>query len=194
MLDCQVYPVSRLISLLGPAKRVAGMVNTLIPKRIVGGGKHVESDVDDNVTLVVEWENGQQAVIRTLWGTSFSRNDTAVYGRKGTLWISGGQVILHSPQGEIPDAEPIDWHGFSDCYRVPIRPETPNESMIDHFVQSIAAGAQPRCSGKLQLHVHEVLFQGYRAAETGQTQELTTTFTPWHEVPASFSDTRDGYV
>ena len=44
------------------------MVNTLIPKRIVGGGKTVDSDVDDNVTLIVEWETGQQAVVRTQGG------------------------------------------------------------------------------------------------------------------------------
>src|SRR5688572_1297187 len=39
MLDCLVYPVSRLISFLGPAKRVTGRVNTLIPHRIVGEGR-----------------------------------------------------------------------------------------------------------------------------------------------------------
>ncbi|MCC2671528.1 MAG: oxidoreductase domain protein [Armatimonadetes bacterium] len=194
MLDCQVYPVSRLISLLGPAKRVAGMVNTLIPHRIVGDGKRVESDVDDNVTLVVEWETGQQAVIRTLWGTSFTRNDTTVYGRQGTLWISGGQVILHAPGGLVAGGEPIEWQGFKDCYRMPISPSTPNESMIDHFVQSIRTGSEPRCSGRLQLHVHEILFKGYEAAATGRTLDLETTFEPWHQVDPAFYDTRGGFV
>ena len=47
---------------------------------------------------------------------------------------------------------------------------------------------------KLQLHVHEILFKGYRAAETGQTQELETTFPLWHAVPPGFYDTRDGWV
>lgn len=196
MLDCQVYPTSRLVSLLGPASRVTGRVNTLIPHRIVGGGKQVESDVDDNVTLIVEWATGQQAVVRTLWGTSFSRNDTVVYGRKGTLWISSGQVILHQPHGApaVAGAEPIEWQGFRDCYRMPIPADTPNESHIDHFVQSVQSGTQPRCDGRLQLHVHEILFKGYAAAETGQVQTLETRFTPWHEVPASFYNTRDGYV
>lgn len=194
MLDCLVYPMSRLISLLGPAVRVTAAVNTLIPKRIVGGGKHVDSGVDDNVTLIVEWANGQQAVVRTLWGTSFTRNDTTIYGRKGTLWLSGGQVILHSPERGIEDAERIEWHSFQNCYRVPIRPDTPNESLIDHFVASIQSGTEPRCSGRLQLHVHEILFKGYRAAETGQTQTLDTSFKPWHTVNAEFYDTRSTYI
>lgn len=194
MLDCLVYPMSRLISLLGPAMQVTAAVNTLIPRRIVRDGKRVDSDVDDNVTLIVEWASGQQAVVRTLWGTSFTRNDTAIYGRKGTLWLGGGQVTIHSPEREIPDAEPIAWQGIADCYRAPILPETPNESIIDHFVESIKSGTEPRCSGKLQLHVHEILFKAYRAAETGQTQSLETTFEPWHSVNPEFYDTRSEYI
>src|SRR5207248_4580604 len=46
MLDCLVYPMSRLISLLGPAPRVTAMANTLIPQPIAGGGKRGHSDVD----------------------------------------------------------------------------------------------------------------------------------------------------
>jgi len=194
MLDCLVYPMSRLVSFLGPARRVAAMVNTLLPKRIVGEGKRVDSDVDDNVTLLVEWKDGQQAVVRTLWGTSFSRNDTAIYGRKGTLWLSGGQVVLHSPHAPVEGAEAVEWQGFKDCYRVPVSPGTPNESLIGHFVESIRTGTQPKNNGRLQLHVHEILFRGYEAAATGQTQELETTFEPWHAVDPGFYDTRDGYV
>jgi predicted dehydrogenase len=194
MLDCLVYSVSRLISLVGPARRVAAQVNTLIPRRIVGEGKHVDSDVDDNVTLLLEWENGQQAVARSLWGTSFTRNDTVVYGRRGTLWLSGGQVVLHSPHAPVAGGEAVEWQGFKDCYRVKPTADTPNESIIDHFVASIQAGTEPKCNGKLQLHVHEILFKGYQAAKTGQTQELETTFTPWHAVDPGFYDTRSNYI
>jgi predicted dehydrogenase len=182
LLDCLVYPVSRLIALLGPAKRV------------VGDGKTVDSDVDDNVTLLIEWADGQQAVARTLWGTSFVRNDTTIYGRKGTIWLTGGQVVVHSPQAAVPGGEPVEWQGFKDCFRVPISPETPNESIIDHFVASIQTGTPPRCDGRMQLHVHEILFKGRDAAATGQTQELETTFDLWHPVSPAFYNTRDRYL
>ncbi|MGV3722657.1 MAG: Gfo/Idh/MocA family protein [Actinomycetota bacterium] len=194
MLDCLVYPMSRLISLLGPASRVTAMVNTLIPKRIVGGGKRVNSDVDDNVTLIVEWPTGQQAVVRTLWGTSFARNDTTIYGRKGTLWLSGGRVVLHLPAGPVETVAPVEWQGFSNCYEAPISPETPNESLIDHFVECIKTGAQPRCSGKLQLHVHEILFAAYQSAAEERTVALKTTFEPWCALAPSFFDTRSDYI
>jgi predicted dehydrogenase len=194
MLDCAVYPVSRLISLLGPARRVTAQVNNLIPQRIVGEGKRVRSDVDDNVALLIEWEGGQQAVVRSLWGTSFSRNDSAVYGRRGTLWLSGSQLVIHSPQGAIPGAQAVEWQGFRDCYRVPVAPDVPQESILDHFVHSIRAGRSPTCSGPLQLHVHDILFRAYDAARTGQAQELRTTFTLWHSVAPEFYDTRASYI
>jgi hypothetical protein len=170
------------------------MVNTLIPKRVVGDGKRVDSDVDDNVTLIVDWAGGQQAVVRTLWGTSFVRNDSTVYGRNGTLWLSGNQVVLHSPGKAVDGAEPVQWQGFSDCYRVTIRPETPNESIVDHFVHSIQSGTQPKNNGRLQLHVHEILFKAYDSARTGHVQDLETTFEPWHSVDPAFYETRDTYI
>ena len=192
MLDCLVYPCSRLISLLGPAKRVTAMVNTLIPQRIVGDGKRVHSDVDDNVTLIVEWKTGQQAVIRVLWGTSFARNDTMVCGREGTLWLAGGEVVIHSPKREVPGCEAIEWRGFEDCFRAPVTHAS--ESMIEHFAACIRVGAEPKCGGKLQLHVHEILFRAYESAETGRTQELATTFDHWHEIDPAFHDTRSQFI
>jgi predicted dehydrogenase len=197
MLDCLVYPMSRVISLLGPAARVTGLVNTLIPHRIVAGGARVESDVDDNVTLIVEWPGGQQAVVRTLWGTSYTRNDTAIYGRRGTLWLSGSRVVVHAPHGAPAAAERLPdgaWLGLDACYELPIAADTPQESIVDHFVECIVHGRPPRCDGELQLHVHECLFRGYMAAATGRTQELASSFVPWHSPSPSLMETRDGFL
>ncbi|MHB1001706.1 MAG: Gfo/Idh/MocA family protein [Armatimonadota bacterium] len=194
MLDCVVYPMSRLISMLGPASRVTAFANNLIPHRICGNGAKCESNVDDNTSLLVEWADGQQAVVRTLWGTSFWRNDTTVYGRKGTIWFLGESMVIHSPEKPIPGGEPIVWQGFDNCYSVQARPDIKAESMIDHFADCIRDHAEPKCSGHLQLHVHEILFKAYKSVETGQTQDLTTTFTPWHPIDRSFYDTRDGWI
>lgn len=207
MLDSMVYPVSMLIGLLGPAQRVTGCVNTLIPHRLVGGqtvdltppqaGKDsrvVESNVDDNISLVVEWATGQQAILRTLWGTSFFRADTAIYGRQGTLWLTGfgSEVIIHSPLRPVSSATELTWNGIEHCYRLPVKPlqDMKDEGLIEHFVDCIEGLAKPTCDGEQQLHVHEILFKGYDAARTGQAQVLETTFTPWHVVDSRFMDTR----
>lgn len=194
MLDCVVYPMSRIVSMLGPAKRVTAMVNNLIPHRICGNGKLCESDVDDNVTLIVEWAGGQQVVVRTLWGTSFWRNDTTVYGRKGTVWFTGDRAIVHSPEKAISEGELINWQGFDNCYSIPASSEFADECMIGHFTKCIRDHKEPKCSGHLQLHVHEILFKGYVSAETGITQELETTFTPWNVIDPDFYNTRDGWI
>ncbi|GIX05606.1 MAG: hypothetical protein KatS3mg115_0009 [Candidatus Poribacteria bacterium] len=127
MLDCMVYPISRLISLLGRAERVTGLVNTLIPNRIVGGGKRVLSDVDDNVALLIEFAEGQVAVVRSLWGTAFVENSTTVFGREGTIVLPGdGRVLLQRRDGTapIPSAQPDEWRSWKGVFRVSRRPES----------------------------------------------------------------------
>jgi predicted dehydrogenase len=192
MLDTMVYPVADLIEILGPARRVTGFVNTLIPRRIVGD-QIVESNIDDNVSLVLEWSGGQQALLRAFWGSTLSRNDAIIYGRHATMIISGGdEVVIHSPDRPIQGAEAITWRGEKNCYRLPVKP-IPNitgEGLIDHFVDCILGLAVPKCGGAQQLHVHEILFKGYEANRTGRAQELTTTFRPWHAIDPSFLDTR----
>lgn len=214
MLDCLVYPMSRLVSLLGPAKRVTALVNNLIPQRIVAEGKRVDSDVDDNATLIVEWAGGQQAVVRTLWGTSFAQNNTAIYGRSATLFLDGANVVIHPradtlegwkdggaegnnllPIFHAPNLEyPIEWRGFANCACFPVDESIRAESMIEHFATCIRNRCEPKCSGRLQMHVHEILFRAYAAAETGKAQELETAFEPWHEVEPAFYNTRDGFI
>lgn len=207
-LDTLVYPVSSLIGMMGPAKRVTGFINTLIPHRILGdgatvdfvppprnatNGKTVESTVDDNATLVIEWPGGQHAIVRALWGTSIFRIDSAIYGRHGTLWISGNDVVIHSPEKVIPEATPATWGNYKSCYRVAVK-KMENEGLLDHFVDCIEGRAQPTCGGQKQLHVHEILFKGYEAARSGRTQELETTFTSWHHIDPAFHDTRSRLI
>ncbi len=197
VLDCMVYPVSRLVALLGPAVSVMAEANTLIPKRIVGEGKQVNSDVDDNVTVIVEFAGGQHAVIRTLWGMSFLQNNTIIYGRKGTVALndSGFPLVVHSPGLALPDAEQVTWRGVKDCY-VPHDKISliPQEDIMTHFVGCLRSGEQPIQTGRQQLHVHEIMFGAYRSAESGKRYELTTTFTPWSKLQPGIFDTRSEFL
>lgn len=197
VLDCLVYPVSRLITLLGPAQSVMAEVGTLIPKRIVNEGKRVESDVDDNVTVIVEFAGGQHAVIRTLWGTSFVQNNTLIYGRKGTVAIndSGYQLVVHSPHAPVKDAEPVVWRGYSDCYAPRlIESQNSEQDIMSHFIHCLRTGQQPKQHGRLQLHVHEVMFGAYESAASGHRYRLTTTFEAWNALPPSIFDTKSEFI
>lgn len=198
ILDCMVYPISRLINLLGPARSVVAEVNTLIPQRIVGGGKRILSDVDDNATAIIEFAGGQHAVVRTLWGTSFSQNNTVIYGRKGTVALNDGgyPLVVHSPGAPIPDAEQVTWRGVKECYAPKIQPADSSEKdIMSHFIHCIRTGQPPKQSARQQLHVHEIMFGAYRSAETGSRYELTTTFKPFHHAvkPIQF-DTKSDFI
>jgi predicted dehydrogenase len=202
VLDAMTYSVS----MLGPARRVTGVINTLIPHRILGDGltvdlvppvsqgaetKTVRSDVDDNASLLIEWPAGQQAVVRALWGTSLVRYDTTIYGRHGTLWLSGDNVIIHSPRRSIEGATAMTWGAYDHCYRIPVVPrEQRAEGLIEHFADCIEGRSRPTCGGPQQMHVHEILFKCYEAARSGQRQSLETTFEPWRPIDPAFSDTR----
>lgn len=204
-----IYSVCRLVDMLGPAHRVTGFVNTLIPHRILGDGRVVhegppprdarnhrtiDSKADDNVSLVIEWPSGQQAVVRNIWGTSLILGDDAIiYGRHGTLWLSGDDLVLHSPERPIANGEPVTWNGHKDCYRIPVD-QSQGDGLMDHFVDCILGLAQPICSAQQRLHVHEILFKGFEAQRTGRTQTLETTFVPAHPLDPKFLDTRSGYI
>ena len=210
VLDAMVYSVSTLTSLLGPAHRVTSMVNTLIPHRILGDGtgatlvpprlerttpRVVESNVDDNATVIVEWRGGQQAIVRALWGTSIVRYDVTVYGRHGTLWLAGDDVVVHSPHRPLPNTDPVKWGSHDNCYRIPVPPAPAHhQGVIDHFAACVAKRCRPTCSAQQQLHVHEILFKAYQAANSGRTQVLATTFEPWHRIDPAFHDTRSRLV
>jgi predicted dehydrogenase len=197
ILDCMVYPLSRIISLLGPAQSVTAEVNTLIPNRIVRDGKRVQSDVDDNATVILEFAGGQHAVIRTLWGTSFTQNNTLIYGRKGTIAMndSGFPLVIHSPNAPIVDAEQVTWRGEQQCYAPKLLDSISSEQdVMSHFIHCLRAGEQPKQSGRLQLHVHEIMFAAYKSAESGKRQQLTTTFDPWHRLDPTIFDTKSDFI
>ncbi|MDB5055332.1 MAG: gfo/Idh/MocA family oxidoreductase [Bacilli bacterium] len=197
VLDCMVYPVSRLISLLGPAKSVLAEVNTLIPKRIISAGKVVNSDVDDNATVIVEFSGGQHAVIRTLWGIAFKQNNTIIYGREGTIALndSGFDLVIHSPHRPIPDAKQVIWRGLDHCF-VPNKRSFPEqeEDIMGHFINCLRNKQQPKQSARIQLHVHEIMFGAYESGLLGKRYELTTTFEPWYNLKPEMFNTRSEYI
>jgi len=206
--EMMVYPISALVNLLGPARRVTGFINTLIPHRITGTGdridflppprdpakgKTVKPTAADNATLILEWANGQHGIARGIWGTSFLDNATTIYGRHGTLWMSNKgfkrpEVVVHSPERPI-DGATLVTGSYENCYRISI-PKHTHEGLIDHFVDCVHRKAVPSCGAEQALHVHEILYKGAEASRTGKTQELATTFASWHKLDPKFLDTR----
>lgn len=196
MLDTMVYPLARIAALLGPAKRIAAFVNTLIPRRICGDGGRVHSTVDDNVTIILEYATGQQAVIRSWWAQSYMQNGTVLHGRKGAIFLNryGRPLVVKSDLTPIPDGTKIDYLGIENCY-APSVPETRVEDdIVAHLVDCIRSGTQPRCNGDIGLHIAEQMMMAYVSAREGRTIELQTTFDLWWDRDPSLMNLSDEWL
>jgi predicted dehydrogenase len=189
MLDTAPYPLTRIATVLGPARRVAAFANTLIPQRICGDGGRVHSDVDDNVTLLLEYEGGQQASIRSCWAYSYMDRSIVVHGRHGDVfWNTAGErLIVRSTRQPVPDAEPVTFLGLDCCYRPAIPPQDAQGDVVAEFVRCIRSGECPTAHGRLALHVIEQLMKAYESAQSGRVLTLETTFESWwHPEPGLF--------
>jgi predicted dehydrogenase len=181
MLDTMVYPLARIAALMGPARRVSAFVGTLIPLRITGDGGRVRSEVDDYVTILLEYPTGQQAVVRSWWAQSYMQNGTVLHGRHGAIFLNrfGQPLVVKSDRRPIPGAEPIEYLGIPNCYAPTFGETTPEEDILGHFVECIRAGLPPKSSGAIGLHIHEQMMMAYESSKTGRAIDLTSTFELW---------------
>lgn len=178
MVDTAVYALSDLACTLGPAARLTALVNTLIPNRRTGDGGRVHTEVDDNVSLLLEYPTGQQAVVRSCWGPAFRRKGTILYGREGTIFLreAGTRIVVQSLRGSVSGGAPIQFQGLDHCYEFKPRPLEPEEEILGVFVSAIREGGLGPCNGPQALHVVEQMMRGYDSARTGKAQDLTTSF------------------
>jgi predicted dehydrogenase len=196
MLDTMVYPLGRVAALMGPAVRLSAMVGRLIPHRITGDGGHVESQVDDNVTILLEYAGGQQGVIRSYWAQSFMQNGTVLHGRHGAIFLNrwGRPLVVKSDLQPIPNAEKIEFIGLENCYVPDIPAQRVEEDILGHFVDCIRTGAEPKCNGAIGLHIAEQQMMAYVSSRENRTIPLETTFDVWWDREPKIMDLSEGWL
>jgi predicted dehydrogenase len=196
MLDTMVYPLARVAALLGPAKRLTAFVNQLIPHRITGDGGRVESKVDDNVTILLEYANGQQGVIRSYWAQSFMQNGTVLHGRHGAIFLSrwGRPLVVKSDLKPIPNSEEIEFIGLENCYAIEPPPQQVADDIVAHFVDCIRRGARPHCDGATGLHIAEQQMMAYVSSRENRAIPLGTSFDLWWDREPRIMDLTGGYL
>ena len=190
MLDTMVYALSDLACFLGPARRITGLVNTLIARRRTADGGRVRAEVDDNVSLLLEYSTGQHAVVRSCWGPAHVRRATILYGRHGTIFLreGGKRIVVQSMLGPVRGAHRVEFMGLDGCYEIVPRPLEPEEDILGQFLEAVRQGTPAVCNGALALHVTEQMIRGYESASTSRAIELETEFPmSWHR-PAGIMD------
>jgi predicted dehydrogenase len=181
MLDTMVYPLARVAALMGPARRVTALVNRLIPHRLTGDGGRVQSAVDDNVSLLLEYASGQQAQVHSIWSRSYMTNGTVLHGRHGAIFLAryGQPLVVKSDRQAPPDGTAVEYLGLPHCYTVPIPAGGVEREIVAHFLRAVRGEAALHCGLDVGLHVAEQQQMAYESARSGRTIDLRTTFDLW---------------
>ncbi|MBI2300864.1 MAG: Gfo/Idh/MocA family oxidoreductase [Armatimonadetes bacterium] len=173
MYDMTVYGLHSLTGVLGPARRVAGMSGVAVAEREYRGEKY-PCDADDNTFLTLDFGANTYAIVYgSFAGTVVAFGMPSYFGSQGQITAESlnGKPIdcgveqpgsnVHLPHVTGEHRELGESHVFED---------------IMQLVDLALDGTPTPSTAEHARHVIEIFEAGYRAAETGQTQVLTTTF------------------
>ena len=193
MYDMAVYALHRITAILGPAKRVTGMSGIGLPKRYFKG-EEIIVEMDDNTHLLLDFGDNIFCLLYGSNSASGPRHPFAqpfVSGSDGSVTATMGQIeVIGRNVLGVPGSEAGRRVEEADR-RIPwvfgVHKEIPERHVyadIMHMVDCVINNKKPVVSAEHARHVIEIIELGYKAAETGITQTLTTTFElkPWELV------------
>ncbi|MGI6375842.1 MAG: Gfo/Idh/MocA family protein [Anaerolineae bacterium] len=220
LFDMGVYPISELITLLGPATAVTAMSTVSAPERMRYGddvftdwlrgfnrgdrGSHndaavpgdipTECEAFDNTMTLIQWPGDLLGCVIAN-AVSFiappPNPRLIVCGEKGSLIFGmpgiGSELSVatnvkdspyHVPKPPPPawtnvGRQEAGWYHFPANYFAPYRYY---KSSTEHLYACIEQNQDPIPSMEWGLHVAEVMIGSRTASETGQVQQLKTTF------------------
>jgi predicted dehydrogenase len=184
LYDVTVYALHGLTTVLGPAQRVAALSGIRIPEREFNGAA-VATSADDNTGMLLDFGGGLFAMVYGAAAGGVNYWFTGTYlGTEGRIegytvngepldyperhlhdaaggGVKGAQVTLPHVTGAHRDID--EQHVFEDIMQLVdwVRDDVPSPVTAGHA-----------------RHVIDIIESAYRAAATGQTQDLTTTFAP----------------
>ena len=176
LYDMTVYGLHTLTGVLGSAKRVTAMSGVGIKEREFQGQMY-PSDADDNTLMVLDFGGATFAfVYGTFAGDLADFGQPAFYGTKGSITgLSLNGQPIDFPHRDNPAVSPFGPHvtgphlGMEEAH------------VFEDIMQLVALareGIPTAATAEHARHVIEIIEAAYRAAESDQTQTLTTTFSP----------------
>jgi len=165
--DVTVYALHTLTGILGPAKRVTAFSGLVLPEREFRGAK-IACDMDDSTMILLDFGEAFYAFV---YGT--------VAGRIGPTPMIHGTAgsIVGTRFGDRELKLPGDREPHVTGPHVALRESHVFEDLMQ-LVDWIREGKPSIANAEHARHVIDIIESGYRAAETGKTQELRTSFEP----------------
>lgn len=179
LYDMTVYNLHALTSILGSAKRVTAMSGTRIPERAFNGEK-VVVEADDNSTLLIDFGD---SVFAFAFGTAAGNITNSVsgnyYGTKGVIngYELNGQAFKY-PGIELAEQAP-GWTGEQWVLPHVTGPHQTIEEQhvfedVMQLVDLVLEDKPTPVTPEHARHVIDIIESAYRAADSGQTQTLST--------------------
>ncbi len=175
--DMTVYGLHALTGILGPAKRVTALSGNLVKEREFRGEMY-PSDCDDNTLMLLDFGGSLYAFV---YGTA-AGTLVASFGSP-SFFGTGGSI-----QGDTLNGQPFDFPGRDRQAAGGINAALPDYNErhpteefhvfqdILELADLVREGRPTPASAEHARHVIDIIESGYRAAETGVTQDLRTTF------------------
>jgi Predicted dehydrogenases and related proteins len=172
MFDMGPYYLTALVHLLGPVRRVAGMVKKTYPERIITGRLHhgtkIEVAIPTHISGLLNFASGVIGTLTTsfdVWASEIPAIE--IYGTEGTLSIPNpsffvGPIRLKRAGERTWETVPLLSHLYRDGRGLGI---------VD-LAQALRADCSPRVSGKLAYHVLDIMHAFHDAAQSGEAIDL----------------------
>jgi predicted dehydrogenase len=183
LYDTTVYALHGLTGVLGPARRVTALSGIRLTEREFRE-QTIAADADDTTLMLLDFGEGLFALVYGTVAGSLTKGFT------GSYFGSSGSIVGFDRNGE-----PLDYPGRDLAQQCPDGLATGNQWLLPHVVGPHRAIMEQHVyEDVMQLvdwvrddtptivtaeharHVIDVIESAYRSAETGQRQDLTTTF------------------
>jgi predicted dehydrogenase len=192
--DVTVYSLQLITSILGPVRRITALANKETSQR-TWQGKTIPVEIDDNNLISMEFASstlGMAAGSNCRGSARIPWGSLGLYGTAGVLEITevdhaSGYPLRFEVQGGAwgdgvrPGRETQEY--VTELSAQPYLQETHLAIEEPHvyadimdLVDAIQEDRPPRATGEQARHIVEIIEKAQAAAQTGQTQHLTSTF------------------
>jgi predicted dehydrogenase len=185
MYDMTVYALHQLTTVLGPAHRVTALSGQVVPAREFLG-RAIEVEADDNTILLLDFGEGAFAVAYGAASAGAIIDDFAAGAYYGTSGAIVGLELNGEPfefEGRELTTHAAAWDWDAQMHVLPHVVGPHREIAESHvfedvmqLVDLVREGKETAATPEHARHVIDIIESGYRAAESGRTQTLRTTF------------------
>lgn len=183
--DVTVYGLQLATAILGPVRRVTALANKTAEQRH-WHGKSIPVETPDNNLVLMEFASG---ALVTAIGSNLRGSPTIPWGGLG---LYGTEGVLEVTEVDSASGYPLSFTVQSStrseavAYQLTDQPYLTGDHLtieephtycdIMDLVDAIRQDRLPYSTGEQARHVVEIIETAQRAASTGQTQSVTSTF------------------